>query len=471
MSVRVRFAPSPTGHLHIGGARTALYNWLFARREQGVFILRIEDTDTERSTQEYTQSILDGMSWLGLTWDEGPFHQMERMPIYREHVDRLLAEGKAYRCTCSPERLEEVRKAALAAGRKPTYDRKCRNEERLPAGSAAGRTKNEERNFCIRFAAPLTGTTVVHDMIRGEIAVDNKELDDLIILRSDGTPTYNFTVVVDDVTMQISHVIRGDDHLNNTPRQILLYQALGYPAPIFAHLPMILGADKQRLSKRHGATSVIAYRDAGYLPGALLNYLARLGWSHGDQEIFTMDEMTRLFRLEDVGKAPAVFDPEKLKWVNSEHLKKYTDDQLVDLARPFFEKQGLAIVDRGYTARALHSERERGKTLDELAAITAFYLRDAVTFDEAAVTKWLTAEKKGLLKEIAERLGQVSDLSDLTLKPILEELQKQHNLKLVDIAQPIRVALTGTTVSPGIFEVMAILGKERVLTRLARALQ
>lgn len=461
MTVRVRFAPSPTGHLHIGGARTALYNWLFARQQRGVFILRIEDTDTERSTQEYTQSILEGMTWLGLTWDEGPHHQMERMPLYREHVDRLMAEGKAYRCFCTAEELEAKRAAALAAGRKPTYDRTCRDQQ--PATS-------NRQPFCIRFKAPMEGTTVVRDLIRGEIVVENKELDDLIIRRTDGTPTYNFTVVVDDVTMRITHVVRGDDHLNNTPRQMQLYAAFGYPTPQFAHLPMILGSDKKRLSKRHGATSVVAYRDAGYLPEALLNYLARLGWSHGDQEIFTIEEMVTHFRLEDVGKAPAIFDPEKLNWVNSEHLKKYADDQLVDLARPFLEKRGLSIGDRAYAARALHSERERGKTLDALAEIAAFYFREEVVFDEAAVKKWLTPEKKALLKELGERLGAVADFSESTLKPILEELQTAHSCKLVDVAQPIRVALTGTTTSPGIFEVMAILGKDRLIARFQRAI-
>ncbi|MBI4365621.1 MAG: glutamate--tRNA ligase [Deltaproteobacteria bacterium] len=459
MTVRVRFAPSPTGHLHIGGARTALYNWLFAQRQGGIFILRIEDTDTERSTQEYTQSILDGMHWLGLTWDEGPFHQMERMPIYREHVDRLLAEGKAYRCYCTAEELEAKRKAALAAGRKPTYDRTCR-------GNGEGARGKEP--YCIRFAAPIEGTTIVRDLIRGEIPIANKELDDLIILRSDGTPTYNFTVVVDDVTMRITHVVRGDDHLNNTPRQILIYQALAYPTPLFAHLPMILGAVKQRLSKRHGATSVIAYRDAGYLPEALLNYLARLGWSHGDQEIFTLREMVEHFSLEHVGKAPAVFDPEKLNWVNHEHLKKYTNEQLVDLARPFLATLGLSVTDRAYAARALASERERAKTLKELAEVAAFYFREEIPFDEAAARKWLTPEKQALLKEIADGLTTAPTFTEAEIKARIEAIRQTHGLKMVDIAQPIRVALTGTTVSPGIFEVMHILGRDRVLARLAR---
>jgi glutamyl-tRNA synthetase len=345
---RVRFAPSPTGTLHIGGARTALFNWLFARHEGGVFILRIEDTDRERSTEEHTQSILEGMKWLGLDWDEGPYHQTDRFDLYREHVDRLLKEGKAYRCYCSPEELEEKRKAMLAAGRKPKYDGTCRE-----------RTDHPDLPFAIRLKAPQTGTTAVDDICKGHVEFENKELDDLIIARSDGTPTYNFTVVVDDVTMNITHVIRGDDHLNNTPRQVLIYEALGYSTPLFAHLPMIHGPDKKKLSKRHGATSVIEYEDMGFLSDAMVNYLARLGWSYKDQEIFSREELIEKFDLSVVGKSPSIFDMEKLGWVNSQHLLKYTDDQLVDLTKPFLEKMGFKVDDKEYAAKALASERER----------------------------------------------------------------------------------------------------------------
>ncbi|MBI4238446.1 MAG: glutamate--tRNA ligase [Deltaproteobacteria bacterium] len=461
MTVRVRFAPSPTGFLHIGGARTALYNWLYARRHGGTFILRIEDTDTQRSTQEYTQQILTAMRWLGLTWDEGPYHQTERMAIYHTHVEQLLQNGQAYRCYCTSEQLDAMRAQASAAGRKPTYDRTCRHHP-LPA--------DDPRPYCIRFAAPIEGTTTVHDLIRGTIPFDNRELDDLIILRSDGTPTYNFVVVVDDVTMQITHVIRGDDHLNNTPRQMLLYQAFGYPTPQFAHLPMILGGDKQRLSKRHGATSVDAYRDAGFLPEALLNYLARLGWSHGDQEIFTLEEMVQHFAFEHVHKAAAVFDADKLTWVNAEHCKRHNNEQLVDLVTPFLQGLGLAVTDHAFAARAIASERERGKTLHELAAISAFYFRDDVVWDEKAVAQWLKPDGRALLQEVRNALAGVTDWTESVLKAALEPIQQQRACKFVAIAQPIRVALTGTTVSPGIFEVLAILGPARALQRIDRAL-
>ncbi|MDZ4224277.1 MAG: glutamate--tRNA ligase, partial [bacterium] len=315
--VRVRFAPSPTGHLHIGGARTALFNYLFARNLKGTFILRIEDTDRERSTQEYTDFILKGMEWLGMEWDEGPFHQTERMDIYREHVEKLLKEGKAYRCYCLPEELETRRKALLAAGKKPKYDGKCRTMD-------SGLGTEDQKPYCIRFKAPQEGNLTFNDICRGEITFNREELDDMIIARTDGSPTYNFTVVVDDVTLKITHVIRGDDHLNKTPRQIQLYEALNYPIPHFAHLPMILGPDKQKLSKRHGAVSVIEYKTYGFLPEAMLNYLARLGWSHGDQEIFTKEELVQFFDLNVVGKSPSVFDIEKCKWVNHQHMMKLT---------------------------------------------------------------------------------------------------------------------------------------------------
>jgi glutamyl-tRNA synthetase len=460
MTVRVRFAPSPTGHLHIGGARTALYNWLFARQQGGTFILRIEDTDTERSTAEYTESILDGMRWLGLDWDEGPHHQMERAEMYREHADRLLAEGKAYRCTCSPEALDDMRKRATAAGRKPTYDRTCRD-----------RTVDPDAPSCLRFKAPLDGQTTVSDMVRGDITFENTELDDMVIFRTNGTPTYNFVVVVDDVTMQISHVIRGDDHLNNTPRQMLLYQAFDYATPIFAHLPMILGDDKKRLSKRHGASSVIAYRDAGYLPEGLLNYLARLGWSHGDQEIFTRADMVKHFAFDHVGKAGAIFNPDKLDWVNAQHLKHYTDHELAQHTAPFLEALDLTVEDLDFAARAVASERERGKTLKDLADISAFYFRDAVVWDPKSVTRWLSADGKAILAQVSKALETCDPWDASTIKPTLTQIQEARGLKFLQIAQPIRVAMTGTTVSPGIYEVLTILGRDRVLTRIQQALK
>ncbi|WP_333798626.1 glutamate--tRNA ligase, partial [Trichlorobacter lovleyi] len=309
--LRVRFAPSPTGYLHVGGARTALFNWLYARHFGGTFILRIEDTDTERSTQQSVDAILQGMEWLGLDWDEGPFYQTDNFPLYKQHVQKLLDEGKAYRCWCRPEELEAKREAAMAEGRKPKYDGTCRHRQDQPL----------DQPHVIRFKAPEEGETAFEDLIKGRIAFPNAELDDLIISRTDGTPTYNFCVVIDDALMRISHVIRGDDHVNNTPRQIQLYEALGYPVPIFAHVPMILGSDKARLSKRHGATSVIAYRDMGYLPEALNNYLVRLGWSNGDDEIFSREEMVQKFDIANVGRSPSVFNPDKLNWLNAHYIK------------------------------------------------------------------------------------------------------------------------------------------------------
>ncbi|MDO8527970.1 MAG: glutamate--tRNA ligase [Deltaproteobacteria bacterium] len=461
--VRVRFAPSPTGHLHIGGARTALFNYLFARHHKGTFILRIEDTDKERSTQEFTDFILKGMEWLEMEWDEGPFHQTERFDLYKEHVEKLLKEGKAYRCYCTAEELEARRKAAMAAGKKPKYDGKCRN--------IGHRTSDIEKS-CIRFKAPLEGAVTFDDICRGTITVNREELDDMIIARSDGTPTYNFTVVVDDVTMHITHVIRGDDHLNNTPRQIQLYDALNYPTPQFAHLPMILGPDKQKLSKRHGAVSVVEYQKLGFLPDAMLNYLARLGWSHGDQEIFTKEELIEKFDLSVIGKSPSVFDIEKCTWVNSQHMLKLSPEELLQWTTPYIEELGLQITDKPYALKALCSERERGKTLKELAEITAFYLRDEVLWHEPAVEKWLNTEGKNRLSLLQKKLSSLSEWSAANIKTAFEETQKELGIvKMVDLAQPVRVALTGTTVSPGIFEVMEILGRERVLQRFARAIR
>ncbi|MBI4126217.1 MAG: glutamate--tRNA ligase [Deltaproteobacteria bacterium] len=459
MKPRVRFAPSPTGPLHIGGARTALFNWLFARHHGGTFVLRIEDTDLERSTKEFEQSILDGMTWMGLTWDDELVYQTQRMPLYKDHVQKLLDEGKAYRCSCTPEELETKRKAALAAGQKPKYDGKCRKNP-PPASTPAA----------IRFKAPEMGTTTFHDICRGTISFENSELDDLIIARSDGTPTYNFTVVVDDVTMKMTHIIRGDDHLNNTPRQVLLYQAFNYPIPEFAHLPMIYGPDRKKLSKRHGATSVFEYKDMGFLPSAMMNYLARLGWSSGDQEIFTIEELIEKFDLNQVGSTPAIFDLEKLRWVNSQHLAKYSVADLVNLTRPFLQQLGVALTDQTYAERAIASERERGKTLKELAEASAFYFRDEIVFDPTAAEKWLNPEGKKILTTLRDRLGTLNDWNVDVIKAIFDALGKDMGLKMVNLAQPVRVAMTGTTVSPGIYEVLAILGKERTLKRIARAL-
>ncbi|MBN1282453.1 MAG: glutamate--tRNA ligase [Proteobacteria bacterium] len=459
MKPRVRFAPSPTGALHIGGARTALFNWLFARHTGGTFLLRIEDTDVERSTKEFEQSILDGLRWLGMDWDGELVYQSQRMELYREHVQRLLDEGKAYRCTCSPEELEAKRQQAMAEGRKPKYDGTCRNGPAHPGRPAA-----------VRFRSPEQGSTSFHDICRGTITFENSELDDLIISRSDGTPTYNFTVVVDDVTMRMTHIIRGDDHINNTPRQVLLYQALDYPIPEFAHLPMIHGPDRKKLSKRHGATSVIEYQSMGYLPDAMVNYLARLGWSCGDQEIFTRDELIEKFDLVSVGSSPSIFDMEKLGWVNSQHMARQSDERIADMTAPFLEGMGLSMKDRGYSERALASEREKAKTLKELAELSAFYFRESVEIDPKAGGKWLAGESGARLRRMRSELAGLDDWSEGRLAALFERMLAELGCKMLDLAQPIRVSLTGSTASPGIYLVLSILGRERSLARIDAAL-
>jgi glutamyl-tRNA synthetase len=463
--VRVRFAPSPTGHLHIGGARTALFNWLFARHEGGEFILRIEDTDTGRSTEEYIGSIVEGMRWLELDRDEGPYRQTERFDIYRRYIEQLLEKEMAYHCYCTQEELEQRRKEAMDKGLSPRYDRRCRNLK----GPVPGRTPS------VRFKMPEIGEVVVDDMIRGKVVFDNSQLDDLIIMRSDGTPTYNFVVVVDDVDMRITHVIRGDDHLNNTPKQLHIYKALGYEVPKFAHLPMILGPDKTRLSKRHGATSVIAYRDEGYLPDALVNYLVRLGWSWGDQEIFTREEMIRYFSFENVSKAAAVFNPEKLLWLNSEHMKITPRDRLASMVRPFLVKDGTIAedqeLDREWFEKALGTLVERAKTLRELAASLRYYIAEDVEADPRAWEKFINQKNLQNLREVAAALEAVEDFSAGGLEAAFRALMNKLGVKLGALAQPVRVAVTGRAESPGIFEVLEIVGREKSLRRINRAIK
>jgi len=465
--VRVRFAPSPTGHLHIGGARTALFNWLFARHEGGAFILRIEDTDRSRSTQEFIEAIIDGMKWLKLDWDEGPFRQTDRFDIYRSYVQNLLAEGKAYHCYCTPEELDERRQKALAEGRPPMYDRRCR----FLAGPPAGR----EGMASVRFRMPESGQTVVNDLIKGPVIFENSQLDDLIILRSDGTPTYNFVVVVDDVDMKITHVIRGDDHLNNTPKQVHIYSALGYETPEFGHLPMILGSDKTRLSKRHGATSVTAYREMGYLPDALVNYLARLGWSHGDQEVFTREELVKFFSLGTVGKSAAVFNPEKLLWLNGEYMRMTPPEELMELVHPFLLSKGLVKegeqIERDWLKKAVLSLVERSKTLLELADGLRYYLLEDVEIEPSAKQKFLNKETLPYLMDIKDALSGLEIFTHETLEAAFKKVVEKHGAKLAKVAQPVRVAVTGGTVSPGIFDVLGIIGKERVLKRIEKAIK
>jgi glutamyl-tRNA synthetase len=462
--IRVRFAPSPTGFLHIGGARTALFNWLYARNMKGRFILRIEDTDRTRSTDEYIDAIIEGMKWLGLDWDEGPFRQTDRFNVYRSYVDRLLKEGKAYYCYCSAEELETRRKKAMIEGKALKYDGRCRDLKEPVAGVAP----------VVRFRMPQLGQTVVDDLIRGEVVFENEQLDDLIILRSDGTPTYNLTVVVDDVDMRITHVIRGDDHLNNTPKQIQFYQAFGYAVPKFAHLPMILGADKTRLSKRHGATSVMAYRDMGYLPEALVNYLVRLGWSYGDQEVFTRDELVTHFSFEHVGKAAAVFNPEKLLWLNGQYIMGTPPERLAEAVRPFLLQGHIIsedeVLDATWLAKAIHTLQERAKTLVELAASLRYFIVEDIMLNEKAKEKFLNEQGRVLLQELRERLSGLAEFSKPRLEELFKAIVEKHGVKLGALAQPVRVAVTGGTESPGIYEVLEVLGKEKVLRRLEKAI-
>ncbi len=459
--IRTRFAPSPTGDLHIGGARTALFNWLLARHAQGVFILRIEDTDVARSTEEAIQVILDAMTWLGMDWDEGPFYQTERISLYQEAAEKLLNKGKAYRCYCTPEELTAKREAALKAGIKPKYDRTCLNRKSFPSGKSSA----------IRFLSPEEGKTVVEDIIQGRVEFDNSELDDLIILRSDGLPTYNFSVVVDDATMEITHVIRGNDHLNNTPRQIQIYQALDYPLPKFGHVPMILGPDKKKLSKRHGAQSVMEYQKMGYLPQAVVNYLVRLGWSYGDQEEFTREELIEKFNMEAVGRSAAAMNPGKLDWLNAQYIKKIELDELVQRVRPFIEARGYLNINPDRLRKAVLSLRERAKTLVEMAELSEFYFCEEIAYDEKMAVKFLNQETLLVLNQIIPSLSEESTLEKGNVHPLIQQLAEMRGEPLVKIAQPLRVALTGRTVSPPIDEVMEVLGKEEVIKRLQRAIE
>ena len=457
-NVRSRFAPSPTGYLHIGGARTALFSYLFARGRGGTFILRIEDTDRERSTKESVEAIFESLRWLRLDWDEGPFFQSERTELYKQRVAELVARGGAYRCYCSAEDLERKREAAMREGRKPAYDRTCRN-----------RTDHPNLPFVVRFRAPESGETALDDIIKGRVVFQNEELDDLVIARSDGTPTYNFCVVVDDHEMGVTHVIRGEDHLNNTPKQVLLYQAMGYPLPAFAHVPLILGPDRARLSKRHGATSVTAYRDQGFFPEAMVNYLARLGWSYGDQEIFSVEELVEKFRIEDVGKSAAVFDYEKLSWVNSHYMKTLPLERLVADVKPFLERRGFSGFADDWLAKMIATLRERARTLSELVELGWYYVSDDVALDPKASAKFLKSDTRPLLEALAERLSALATWDPPSIQQVFESVMAERTLALGKIAQPVRVAVTGGTASPGIFEVLDVLGRERTVARLRRA--
>ena len=459
--VVTRFAPSPTGHLHIGGARTAIFCWLLARHYGGQFHLRIEDTDLLRSKQEYTDSILASMRWLGLDWDGPLNYQTQRTALYNQYVDKLLETGHAYRCSCTPEEVEAMREKARAQGLKPRYNGCCRERH---LGPGEGR--------CVRLKAPLAGKVVFDDMVKGTIAVDVSELDDMVIRRADGMPTYNMAVVVDDHEMGITHVIRGDDHVSNTPRQILIYEALGLPVPRFGHVPMILGPDRQKLSKRHGARAVIEYQNDGLLPQALVNYLVRLGWSHGDQEIFTREELIRFFDGTSLNPAAAAFDPAKLEWVNAHFMRELPLDELAGLVKPFAEKAGydMSRLDAPRLQALCHMFRERAANLKALAEAFAPLLAsaDELSYDEKAVNKNLTEASKAHLAALAP-LFAATDFSESALDAVLNGYIADNGLKFKDVAPALRTALMGFMGGPHLPEIMAFLGKDATLARLARA--
>ncbi len=461
MTVRTRFAPSPTGYLHIGGVRTALFSWLYARKYQGQFILRIEDTDRERSTTESVNAILAGMTWLGLQPDEGPFYQTQRFERYQQVIEQLLATGQAYYCYCSKERLEKIRAEQMARKEKPRYDSHCRHLKSPPL---------TDIKPVVRFKNAEFGEVMVRDLIKGTVVFNNKELDDLIIARADGTPTYNFTVVVDDWDMDITHVIRGDDHLNNTPRQINILTALDAKVPQYAHVPMILGSDGQRLSKRHGAVSVMNYQEAGYLPHALLNYLARLGWSHGNQEIFSQQEMIDLFDIKAVHSSPSAFNPEKLLWLNQHYIKTSSPDDLATHLQWQCDQLGIDTRYGPSLAEIVKAQAERAKTLQEMAQNSRFFWETKVKFDERAVPKNLRLAILEPLTTLCERLEGLEEWRVETIHTVIHAVAEQYALKLGKIAQPLRVAVTGGTVSPPIDVTVYLIGQTRSVKRIKQAL-
>ena len=462
MTIRTRFAPSPTGYLHIGGARTALFSWLHARKHGGIFVLRIEDTDLERSTAESVDAILQGMTWLGLEYDEGPFFQTHRFPRYREVMDRMLSEGTAYHCYCTRERLESLRNEQMARKEKPRYDGKCRHGVANPPADIPP---------VVRFKNPHDGAVVVEDLIRGRVAFQNSELDDLIIARSDGTPTYNFTVVVDDMDMGVSHVIRGDDHLNNTPRQMNMLMALGHAPPVYAHVPMILGSDGSRLSKRHGAVSVMQYRDEGYLPEALLNYLVRLGWSNGDQEVFSLDELLQLFDVSKVHTSAAAFNPEKLLWLNQHYLKTSDPQHVAHHLSYHLGKLDIDPTLGPPLTEVVVAQRERAKTLVEMAAASAFFYRDFAAYDAKDADSHLKPEALAVISDVRDKLVALAEWSAETIHAVVHAVAEARGLKLGKIAQPLRVAVAGRAVSPPIDQTLVLLGREKTLARLERAIE
>lgn len=461
MKVKTRFAPSPTGFLHVGGARTALYSWLHAKNQGGEFVLRIEDTDIARSTQEAVDAILEGMTWMGLTWDEGPYYQTKRFDRYKEIITKMLADGTAYKCYCTKERVNELREAQEKAGQSPRYDSKCRNL--APSDTDAP--------YVIRFKNPKEGSVKFDDHVRGPIEFSNAELDDLIIQRTDGTPTYNFCVVVDDWDMGITYVVRGEDHINNTPRQINILKALGAPIPEYAHVAMILGDDGAKLSKRHGAVSVMQFRDEGYLPEALKNYLVRLGWSHGDQEIFSEKEMIELFSLDAINKAPSAFNTEKLLWLNQHYIKSLDPVYVAQHLAWHMTDQKIDTANGPALPEIVSALSERAKTLVELAATSRYFFEEYEDFDATAAKKHLRPVANDALVLVQQKLQANDDWTDQALHQIIDDTADELGVGMGKVGMPLRVAITGGGQSPSLDVTLRLIGKERTIQRIGRALE
>ena len=459
-TIVTRFPPSPTGYLHIGGARTALFNWLYAKKTKGKFILRIEDTDAARSTKESVGAILESLEWLGLNWDEGPYFQTERYPVYNEYIEKLVESGSAYYCSCTPDQVNAMREEAKANGLKPMYNGKCR-QRKLVKGN----------NTVVRLKTPDTGVTIVKDIVKGDTAFQNSEIDDFIIQRSDGSAMYNLAVVVDDLTMGINTIIRGDDHLINTPKQMLIYKALGADMPVFGHVPMVLGSDKSRLSKRHGAMSVGEYQKMGFLPDAMINYLVRLGWSHGDQEFFERDDLIEKFDLEHLGRSASMFDTDKLLALNSKHIQNKSPEELADHLLFHLKDLGINTENDAFTQGVIKTLQPRSKTLVEMAQGAVFYYQNDVKFDEKAAKKFLKPDIVAILQKSAEYIEGLKAYTEEELETVFKRIMEETDLKFGKIAQPLRVAITGTTMSPGIFEMLLALGKDKTVQRIKSAIQ
>jgi len=460
-TIITRFPPSPTGYLHIGGARTALFNWLYARKTKGKFILRIEDTDAARSTKESVDAILQSLEWLGIDWDEGPYFQTERYDIYNDYIKKLIESGAAYYCSCTPDEVNVMREEARAKGLKPMYNGKCREKN----------LEKTENKTVVRLKTPNTGVTIVKDIVKGDTAFQNSEIDDFIIQRSDGSAMYNLAVVIDDITMGINTIIRGDDHLINTPKQMLIYKALGADMPVFGHVPMVLGSDKSRLSKRHGAMSVGEYKNMGFLPDAMINYLVRLGWSHGDQEFFKRDELIEKFDLEHLGRSASMFDTNKLTSLNSKHIQDTSPESLADHLLFHLNNLGIKAENDKFTQGVIETLQPRSKTLIDMAKAAVFYYKNEIEVDEKAAKKFLTSDILDMLQKALLYIEKIKEYTQEELENIFKQIMEETGLKFGKIAQPLRVALTGTTTSPGIFEMLLALGKQKTLQRIQAAIK